>query len=149
MSITDMQATALRALPMRRARWRRYVGAATRRSLARRYLVRFPGRHVVQTIRGTSTLDRYDRRSQPCNVVDQFCTARPAFKCSVTRATCFACGLAVCVECSTRRTYGRYGRVRLCNLCQIENDGNNHVVMRRTWRKAGYSGSPPSRLLMT
>ena len=39
------------------------------------------------------------------------------------RATCFACGLPVCVSpgCSKVLTYKWYGRKRICRTCAIEN----------------------------
>jgi len=76
-----------------------------------------------------------------CGVVDQFCTA-PAnlllASARPLRARCYACGGAVCVKCSSLRTYHDLGRVRLCNTCQVEYDGDDSVVMRRLSKLAGY-----------
>lgn len=78
------------------------------------------------------------KNRESCCVADQFCDA-PA---NVTpmvpaRARCFHCGEAVCTKCSSKRLFGKYGRVRLCNNCQVEIDGNDEVVMRRLHRMAG------------
>ena len=76
-----------------------------------------------------------------CCVVDQFCDAPANLEYKSLpklRATCFSCGLAVCTKCSTKRKYYHWGKVRLCNNCQIEYDGNNDIVMRRTLKMAGY-----------
>jgi hypothetical protein len=76
-----------------------------------------------------------------CCVADQFCLAAANFANSVRPqriAECFVCGEPVCTKCSTRRKYGRYGRVRICNNCQIEVlDGkSDKVVMRRLIKMA-------------
>jgi hypothetical protein len=57
---------------------------------------------------------------QPCNEVGQGCKAPPIHAHSYTRATCFACGLPVCVnpKCSGRILWGRYGRQRVCRACK-------------------------------
>lgn len=34
------------------------------------------------------------------------------------RATCFACGLPVCSNCSTFREWARFGRKRVCDECR-------------------------------
>ena len=84
------------------------------------------------------------RDVETCSVVDRFCTS-PANVVPLTRArgVCFRCGGAVCSKCSTKRPYLHYGRVRLCNDCQVEEDGNQDVVMRRLHRLArgGVSGN--------
>jgi hypothetical protein len=70
-----------------------------------------------------------------CHVCDQFCegSIKPV------RSKCFACGLAVCVGCSTRRKWPRHGVRRICNHCQIDHDGDDKVVMRRLYKLvAGY-----------
>jgi len=74
-----------------------------------------------------------------CCVVDQFCEA-PANVNPPTpaRGVCFACGQAVCGMCSSMRHYYRYGKVRLCNDCQVDYDGNDRLVMARLHRLAGY-----------
>ena len=76
---------------------------------------------------------------ETCCVMDQFCTS-PANLFPPVRAGghCFACGQAVCTECSSIRSYYGYGRVRLCNNCQVDYDGDDHRVMARLCRKAGY-----------
>lgn len=35
-----------------------------------------------------------------------------------TRATCFACGQPVCLACSRRRRWWRYGVRRICVYCE-------------------------------
>lgn len=54
--------------------------------------------------------------TRPCHVVETNCLAPPAMTFS-TRATCFRCREPVCVNCSRRRAYARYGVRRLCNHC--------------------------------
>lgn len=77
---------------------------------------------------------------QFCNQVDQFCISPPMADPREfgIKSLCFACGLPVCIECSSRRRYYNYGRVRLCNSCQFDYDGNDTVVMRRLYKQAGY-----------
>jgi len=74
-----------------------------------------------------------------CSVVDQFCLA-PANLSPLRHAKgkCFACGLPVCAKCSSIRTYYNYGKVRLCNNCQCEYDGNDQIVLNRMFKMAGY-----------
>lgn len=81
-----------------------------------------------------------------CSVADQFCSS-PAnlFPVKPAKGTCFKCGQAVCSNCSSKRKYLNYGKVRLCNNCQIENDGNNYVVIRRIIKKCGYKGDEAKR----
>lgn len=81
----------------------------------------------------------YNRKENmdSCCVVDQFCEA-PA---NVTpkkyaHGICFACGQSVCSKCSSLRKYYNYGKVRLCNNCQIEYDGNDKIVMNRLYKLA-------------
>lgn len=76
--------------------------------------------------------------AEPCEMVDQFCEAPPMEEKVVTRGECFRCGKVVCRKCSSRRRYLPYGTVRLCNDCQVEEDGNEDTVMRRMRRMAGY-----------
>jgi hypothetical protein len=57
---------------------------------------------------------------RPCDVVNGGCLAPPGFTDSHTRATCFACGLPVCTECSRVRRWYRYGRRRICRSCETE-----------------------------
>ena len=69
-----------------------------------------------------------------CCVVDQLCEAAAGFSNEVRPqriCTCFVCGEDVCKQCSTRRKYLHYGKVRICNNCQVDRDGNDEVVMRR------------------
>lgn len=73
---------------------------------------------------------------ESCNVADQFCTARANLEGANTKAMCFACGLPVCLNCSSIRVYWHYGRVRLCNNCQVDIDGNDNRVMARLRRLA-------------
>lgn len=76
---------------------------------------------------------------ETCCVVDQFCTSPANLRPPVpARGKCFSCGQAVCSECSSKRKYHHYGKVRLCNNCQVEYDGNEKIVMRRIYKKAGY-----------
>lgn len=53
-----------------------------------------------------------------CCIADDNCKA-PA-NLSPRRAaehTCYCCGQAVCSNCSLKREYLHYGKVRLCNNC--------------------------------
>lgn len=58
-----------------------------------------------------------DDKRESCNTVYGGCKAAPVFLDSHTRAKCFKCGEAVCVNCSRRRKYSRYGIQRLCGIC--------------------------------
>lgn len=79
-----------------------------------------------------------------CCVVNQHCAAPANLEGVKTpKSNCFACGEPVCVECSSRRKYMKYGRVRLCDNCQESLDGNNRNVMQRIWNRSGYSGRVP------
>ncbi len=74
-----------------------------------------------------------------CCVVNQFCNSPANLEQPIpARGICFKCGQHVCSKCSSKRKYLHYGIVRLCNDCQIENDGNDKVVMRRLNKMAGY-----------
>lgn len=73
-----------------------------------------------------------------CCVADQFCTAAANFQFPNAKRECFACGQPVCSKCSSKRLYRGYGRVVLCSNCQVVEDGNDKVVMRRLFRMAGY-----------
>lgn len=74
-----------------------------------------------------------------CCVADQFCVAAANFEEGPARiGQCFKCGQDVCSSCSTRRKYDRHGVKRLCNECQIEEDGDDKVVMKRLYKMAGY-----------
>lgn len=46
------------------------------------------------------------------------------WKCHVcgdeTKTECFRCGNYVCINCSRRKTYKSFGRVRLCTNCMVE-----------------------------
>ncbi len=57
-----------------------------------------------------------------CNTVETGCLAPPAIAESHTKARCFRCGDSVCVNCSKRRSYLRYGVQRLCGRCIAELD---------------------------
>ena len=71
-----------------------------------------------------------------CCVVDQLCLAPANVEPLLSaKGQCFACGQAVCSECSSIRKYYNYGRVRLCNNCQVEYDGNDRRVMARLLRR--------------
>lgn len=86
------------------------------------------------------------REIECCCVADQHCTAAANFEDADARATCFACGQRVCAECSSRRKYRRFGVKCICNNCQVEIDGNDHRVLDRIWRQAGYpKGAPMER----
>jgi hypothetical protein len=75
-----------------------------------------------------------------CCVVDQFCESPANLSPPVyVRGRCFRCDQGVCRKCSTKRNYGQYGRVRLCNNCQVDEDGNDKRVMARLYKLAGYS----------
>lgn len=79
------------------------------------------------------------KEREPCCVADQFCLAAANFEyIPLIKTTCFACGQTVCRNCSSIRTYLHFGKVRPCNECQIEYDGNDKRVMRRLYRLAGY-----------
>lgn len=61
-----------------------------------------------------------------CNIVDPGCTAPPGERVGgdfeSTRASCFACGLPVCLNCSAIRTWFSYGRRRICRSCWDEEE---------------------------
>lgn len=78
---------------------------------------------------------------EACHVADQFCTAAANFTWAFCRGVCYRCGLPVCAKCSTRRKYLHYGRMRICNDCQTEIDGNDNRVLARIYRMAGYKTS--------
>jgi hypothetical protein len=70
-----------------------------------------------------------------CCVADQFCTAPANLEPQTyPRSTCYSCGQAVCLHCSSKRIYFNFGKVRkvrLCNNCQVDHDGNEKKVMDR------------------
>ncbi len=71
----------------------------------------------------------------------EMCCVVEDARCSSSEAPleeCFSCGQMVCVECSSKRKYYKYGSVRLCNDCQVEYDGSDKRVIRRI--EAGYKG---------
>ena len=74
--------------------------------------------------------ERFPHRS--CNVVNQGCTAPPGIASSFTKATCFACGMSVCVgpQCSRRIRWHKYGRRRVCHSC--ESDARRSTADSRT-----------------
>ena len=80
-----------------------------------------------------------------CCVADQYCLAPANLEPPVfPKARCFACGQAVCRNCSSLRVYSlaeqlfhlKGKKVRLCNDCQIMclDDGSDKIVMRRLHR---------------
>ena len=75
-----------------------------------------------------------------CCVVDEFCEYPANLETDGKGAThyCFCCGQPVCKNCSSIRKYHNYGKVRLCNTCQIDYDGNDFIVLRRLYKLAGY-----------
>lgn len=80
--------------------------------------------------------------NDPCCVVDGDCDW-PANGPAPERPlpTCYHCGLPVCRECSSRRKHPKLSvkkPVRLCNTCQVELDGDDKIVMARTYKRAGY-----------
>jgi hypothetical protein len=84
---------------------------------------------------------RGDRYRDSCCVVDPFCLAPANLEecCKPRlRASCFRCGMPVCVNCSSIRAYAHApgGKARLCNDCQEEEDGSDRVVMARLHRMA-------------
>lgn len=75
--------------------------------------------------------------AETCSVVDQFCISPANLRPIVPiRGVCFRCGLPVCHKCSTKRKYLDHGKVRLCNNCQEEIDGNDNRIMARLIRMA-------------
>lgn len=73
-----------------------------------------------------------------CCVADQFCLAPANLEPMVNaKAICFSCGENVCTKCSSKRKYLHYGKVRLCNNCQVQYDGNDIIVMKRFYKLAG------------
>lgn len=71
---------------------------------------------------------------ETCCVADQFCIASANLeKLQMAKGVCFSCGEAVCSECSSKREYYHYGKVRLCNNCQVSYDGNDKMVMKRLY----------------
>jgi hypothetical protein len=81
---------------------------------------------------------------ETCCVVDEFCESPANLEPPrIIRAVCYICGQSVCTKCSSRRKY-RYipGKIRMCNNCQIDYDGNDKVVMRRKYKLAGYPVKP-------
>ncbi len=76
-----------------------------------------------------------------CCVADQHCEAAANFHPQGKPGRlpkCFKCGQDVCKMCSSRRKYQDYGIRRLCNNCQVEEDGHRLYVLRRIYHQAGY-----------
>ena len=73
-----------------------------------------------------------------CHVANQHCTAAGNFEGKHRVAICYRCGLEVCTSCSSIRKYRIFGNVRLCDDCQIDEDGSDIRVTYRVARKAGY-----------
>ena len=89
---------------------------------------------------------------QTCCVVDQHCDRPAGTSCYYTECRdgsittpcrplpeCYSCGQPVCRQCSSIRKYYTYGKVRLCNNCQTEQDGNSRRVLYRIARRSGYN----------
>ncbi len=77
--------------------------------------------------------------TETCCVADQHCLAPANLEFPIfPRSRCFSCGQAVCVNCSSKRNYPPWKKVRLCNDCQIMMDGNDIVVMRRLRKLANH-----------
>lgn len=74
-----------------------------------------------------------------CSIANQHCTAAGNFEGKHRVAICYRCGNDVCTSCSSIRKYRTFGKVRLCDDCQISEDGSDLWVMCRIARKAGYS----------
>jgi hypothetical protein len=81
-----------------------------------------------------------------CSVVDQFCECPPMEERDCIddpklRTECYVCGLPVCKMCSEIRIYKTFRgnkRVRMCNSCQLDIDGNSDRVYKRLRVLAGY-----------
>lgn len=72
---------------------------------------------------------------ETCCVVNQFCLSPANLEEPVpVRTKCFSCGQAVCTKCSDIRTYWQYGRVRLCDNCQIDYDDSDERVKSKLLR---------------
>lgn len=77
----------------------------------------------------TAKFDSKDKGT--CCIVDQFCLSPANLEVpNYIRTRCYSCGDFVCANCSSIIKYG-IGRQRLCNYCQIQNDGNDEKVMKR------------------
>ena len=75
---------------------------------------------------------------ETCCVADQMCIASAEVENPKSaKGKCFRCGQAVCSKCSSKRNYLIYGKVRLCNDCQVECDGNDNLVMKRLRKLVG------------
>ena len=77
---------------------------------------------------------------ETCCVADQACLAPGNLKPPIfPKSSCFACGSAVCVNCSSRRNYPPWKKVRLCNDCQIMHldNGKDTIVMKRLRKLVG------------
>ena len=72
---------------------------------------------------------------ETCCVADQCCIAVANFYPLVAaKGECFCCGQKVCSKCSSIRKYLHYGKVRLCNDCQVQYDGDEKLVMKRLYK---------------
>lgn len=68
-----------------------------------------------------------------CHVSNQDCCASPGVSDGdLTRAECFACGLPVCVKCSKRVRYFKWGRKRVCDHCREEHGVGEYRKLRET-----------------
>ena len=75
---------------------------------------------------------------ETCCVVDQFCNSPANLSPPIrVRTMCFACGLAVCRNCSIVASYYRYGKNRLCHNCLSDYDENDDRVMQHIYEQAG------------
>ncbi len=75
-----------------------------------------------------------EKEFRSCNVVSNECVAPAGFGISgaghyvsnreagdrETKATCFGCGMPVCVKCSKRVKWYNHGRQRICFDCKPE-----------------------------
>lgn len=85
-----------------------------------------------------------------CNTCDQGCDRDAGWTCGFNTfleesdppcrplPKCYSCGEDVCRQCSSIRKYHNYGKVRLCNGCQQQLDGNYRRPLYRIARRAGY-----------
>jgi len=80
-----------------------------------------------------------------CCVVDMYCKAPPVDgeNQEHCRPQCFSCGEHVCVNCSLRRKYYKYGVKRLCHNCIVDRFGVNGEinVLKHQHRLAGYKNT--------
>lgn len=77
---------------------------------------------------------------ESCTVVDSIaCLATPQSG-TTTRARCFSCGDAACVNCSLRISYYDYGTKRVCHRCIRDRFGEFDArVYVHLWTLSGYT----------